>query len=77
MLKFVEQNAFVIEYYLSFVTNKVFPFNLHGYCVVTVEKNLVKKETLFLWPFPGSVLLCSQHHIFAYSQIWHSWKCTP
>ena len=29
------------------------------------------------WPFPGSVLLCSQHHFFTYTQIWHSWKCTP
>ena len=28
-------------------------------------------------PFPGSVLLCSQHHFFACTQIWHSWKCTP
>ena len=22
-------------------------------------------------------LNCSQHHFFAYTQIWHSWKCIP
>ena len=27
--------------------------------------------------FPGSVLLCSQNHFFAYSQMWHFRKCTP
>ena len=36
---------------------------------------------IYIWifrPFPGSVLLCSEHHFFFwYTQIWHSWKCTP
>ena len=47
-------------------------------CTHSEEKSCkIVNIILFLELLSGSVLLCSEHHFFAYTQIWHSRKCTP